>query len=74
MLQAAVAAGDWAPKASFFPLLYVDPPANIVFGQPDYAEQKLRRLVAWGYEIGSHAVTHQDLSVATPGPSAPYGT
>lgn len=67
ILQAAVAAGDWAPKASFFPLLYVDPPANIVFGQPAYAEQKLRDLVEWGYEVGAHTVTHQDLSVATPG-------
>ena len=67
ILQAAVANGDWAPKASFFPLLYVDPPANILFGQPQYAEQKLRDLVRWGYEIGGHTVTHQDLSVATPG-------
>ena len=66
ILQAAVAAGDWAPKASFFPLLYVDPPTGIVFGQPAYAEQKLRNLVQWGYEIGSHTVTHQDLSKATP--------
>jgi peptidoglycan/xylan/chitin deacetylase (PgdA/CDA1 family) len=66
ILQAAVAAGDWAFKASFFPLLYVDPPANIVFGQPAYAEEKLRNLVKWGYEVGSHTVTHQDLSKATP--------
>ena len=66
ILQAAVAAGDWAPKATFFPLLYVNPPANIVFGQPEHAEQKLRNLVEWGYEIGSHSMTHQDLSVAGP--------
>ena len=66
ILQAAVADGDWASKASFFPLLYVDPPANIVFGQPKYADRKLRNLVEWGYEIGSHTVTHQDLSKATP--------
>jgi peptidoglycan/xylan/chitin deacetylase (PgdA/CDA1 family) len=66
ILQAAVAAVDWAPKATFFPLLYVDPPANIVFGQPAFAEKKLRNLVEWGYEIGSHSVTHQDLSAATP--------
>jgi len=66
ILEAAVDAGDWASKATFFPLLYVDPPANIVFGQPAYAEQKLKNLVMWGYEVGSHTVTHQDLSVATP--------
>lgn len=65
ILQAAVAAGDWAPKATFFPLLYVDPPANILFGQPEYVQQKLRNLVEWGYEIGSHGSTHQDLSVAS---------
>lgn len=66
ILQAAVAAGAWAPRASFFPLLYVDPPANIVFGQPNLPEKKLRNLVRWGYEIGSHTVTHQDLSATTP--------
>jgi peptidoglycan/xylan/chitin deacetylase (PgdA/CDA1 family) len=66
ILQTAVAAGDWAPKACFFPLLYVDPPANIVFGQPKYAQEKLRNLVKWGYEVGSHTVTHQNLSATTP--------
>jgi peptidoglycan/xylan/chitin deacetylase (PgdA/CDA1 family) len=66
ILEAAVAGGGWASKASFFPLLYVDPPSGIVFGQPAYAETKLRNLVKWGYEVGSHTVTHQDLSAATP--------
>jgi hypothetical protein len=65
-ILAAVEAGDWAPKACFFPLLYVNRAANIVFGQPKHAEEKLRNLVAWGFEVGSHTVTHQDLSQATP--------
>jgi peptidoglycan/xylan/chitin deacetylase (PgdA/CDA1 family) len=61
-----VSRGDWAPKACFFPLLDVDSAANIVFGQPEYAERKLQNLVALGFEVGSHTMTHRDLSVATP--------
>jgi hypothetical protein len=61
----AVERGDWAPKACFFPLLQVNG-SNIVFGQPEFAELKLRNLVEWGFEVGSHTVTHRDLSEATP--------
>lgn len=66
ILLAAVDAGDWAPKACFFPLLYVDSAANILFGQPEHAELKLQNLVEWGFEVGSHTMTHRDLSEATP--------
>jgi peptidoglycan/xylan/chitin deacetylase (PgdA/CDA1 family) len=65
IMQAAVAEGGWASKAGFFPLLYVDPPGDIVFGQPEKAREKLRQLVRWGYEVGSHTVTHQNLKKAT---------
>ncbi len=66
IILAAVETGDWAPKACFFPLLQVDSAPNIVFGQPELADQKLRNLVAWGFEVGSHTMTHRDLSKATP--------
>jgi hypothetical protein len=66
IILGAVEAGDWAPKACFFPLLAVNSPGNIVFGQPEYAQQKLQNLVAWGFEVGSHTVTHRDLSKANP--------
>jgi hypothetical protein len=62
ILQAAVNSGDWASKASFFPLLEVNKD-NILFGQPDTAEQKLRDLVDWGYEVGSHTTNHRELSL-----------
>lgn len=65
IILAAEESGYWAAKASFFPLLQVNGP-NIVFGQPEFAEQKLRNLVAWGFEVGSHTMTHRDLSEATP--------
>jgi peptidoglycan/xylan/chitin deacetylase (PgdA/CDA1 family) len=64
ILQAEVARGDWAPKATFFPLLDVNP-GNILFGQPELAQRKLQNLVKWGYEIGSHGMTHVDFSEAT---------
>lgn len=66
ILQAAVASGDWAPKALFSPILYVYPERDILFGQPEYAQQKLRQLVAWGYEIGSHTRTHADRRSMSP--------
>ena len=65
IMQAAVNAHIWASKATFFPLLEVNE-ANILFGQPEYAEQKVRDLVDWGYEIGSHTTNHRELSLETP--------
>jgi peptidoglycan/xylan/chitin deacetylase (PgdA/CDA1 family) len=64
ILQAEVARGNWAPKATFFPLLDVNQ-SNVLFGQPQLAHSKLQDLVEWGYEIGSHGMTHLDFSEAT---------
>ncbi len=64
IMQAAVEDGDWAPRASFFPLLYVDPEDYILWGQKGREEEKLTTLVSLGYEIGSHTRTHADLKAA----------
>jgi hypothetical protein len=64
ILQAEVDWGIWASRATFFPLLEVNG-SNILWGQPDLAQTKLRNLVEWGYEIGSHGLTHMDFSRAT---------
>jgi peptidoglycan/xylan/chitin deacetylase (PgdA/CDA1 family) len=65
IMQEAVEQGGWASRASFFPLLDVDAPDHIVFGQPELAEKKLRQLVSWGYEVGSHTVSHLNLEKAS---------
>jgi len=65
ILQAAVEAGGWAPRASFFCLLDVVPKERELFGQPDRQQEKLRNLVDWGYEIGSHTVSHLNLKKAS---------
>ena len=65
ILQDAVKAGDWAPRASFFCLLDVVPKERVLFGQPDRQQEKLRNLVEWGYEVGSHTVTHLNLKEAS---------
>ena len=64
MNQAADGEG-WARRASFFPLIDVTPPGHDIFGQPDLQQKKLRDLVAWGYEVGSHTVTHLNLKKAS---------
>lgn len=56
---------DWRTQATFFVLLDVDVPDRILFGQPDWAEQKLRDLARWGMEIGSHTISHFRLSDGT---------
>jgi peptidoglycan/xylan/chitin deacetylase (PgdA/CDA1 family) len=53
---------DWRQRATFFVLLDVDVPDRILFGQPEWAEQKLRSLVEWGMEIGSHTISHFNLA------------
>ena len=65
ILQAAVEEGDWAARASFFCLLDVVPKEREIFGQPERQQEKLRNLVDWGYEVGSHTVTHLNLSEAS---------
>jgi peptidoglycan/xylan/chitin deacetylase (PgdA/CDA1 family) len=65
IMQAAVEAGDWASKGSFFCLLDVTPSERILFGQTDRRQEKLRNLVNWGYEVGSHTVSHLNLRKAS---------
>jgi peptidoglycan/xylan/chitin deacetylase (PgdA/CDA1 family) len=57
---------DWQPRATFFILLDVDVPDRVVFGQPELAEKKLQEMVGWGFEIGSHTVSHFRLDQGTP--------
>jgi len=57
---------DWRPRATFFVLLDVDLPDRVLFGQPEFAEKKLRSLVEWGMEVGSHTISHFVLSQGTP--------
>jgi peptidoglycan/xylan/chitin deacetylase (PgdA/CDA1 family) len=65
LMDAAVEAGGWAPRATFFLLLDVQPDYNEVFGQPERRQEKLRNLAALGYELGSHTVTHLNLKEAS---------
>ncbi len=65
ILQAAVEDGDWASRASFFPLLDVVPKEREIFGQPEKQQEKLRNLIDWGYEVGSHTVSHLNLKEAS---------
>ena len=64
IMQEAVRQGGWASRAGFFPLIDVDAPDHVLFGQPELAQEKLQRLVSWGYEVGSHTVTHLNLKKA----------
>lgn len=61
ILHAATEDGTWPLRASFFILLEVNPPDNIIFGQPDFEQEKLKQLVEWGCEVGSHTYTHLDM-------------
>jgi peptidoglycan/xylan/chitin deacetylase (PgdA/CDA1 family) len=65
IMEEAVEQGGWASRATFFPLLDVDAPDHVLFGQPELAEAKLRQLVSWGYEVGSHTVSHLNLKKAS---------
>ncbi len=62
IMQAAVTEGDWASRATFFPLLDVEACERVVFGQPEWKTEKLRNLVGWGYEVGSHTISHLRLN------------
>lgn len=60
ILQEAVETGRWAPRASFFCDFDVPP-----FGQGDRVREKLRNLVDWGYEVGSHTLSHLNMKKAS---------
>lgn len=47
--------------ATFFPLLDVDVDSRILWGQPDWVDDKLRTIIESGGEIGSHTVSHERL-------------
>ncbi len=57
---------DWPLRATFFVLLNADEPGTPLFRQGDTGPQKVRTLVEWGMEIGSHTINHPNLSEATP--------
>lgn len=56
---------DWPSRATFFVLGNDTNNHYRIFGQSEWAEQKLQMLVSLGMEVGSHSVSHADLSVAT---------
>jgi hypothetical protein len=58
IMQAAAEAGGWTSKATFFCLTSKD---HVLFGQSDSQQEKLRNLVEWGYEIGSHTSSNVNL-------------
>jgi peptidoglycan/xylan/chitin deacetylase (PgdA/CDA1 family) len=58
-------AADWPLKGTFYVLQDVDVPERILFGQIDYQDQKLQWLVAQGFEVGSHTISHFDLTAGS---------
>ncbi len=49
---------QWPLKATFYVLQDVSGPQRILFGQPEFAKQKLNWLVEQGFEVGSHTISH----------------
>ena len=56
---------DWPLRGTFFVLISTNNPDRNLFGQtdiPGYPEKKIKQLVDWGIEIGSHTYSHNRLS------------
>lgn len=51
---------DWDKKAIFFVLPEAKQPHKL-FGQPEFEAEKLKELVAHGFEIGNHTLWHANL-------------
>jgi peptidoglycan/xylan/chitin deacetylase (PgdA/CDA1 family) len=56
---------EWPTRATFFILGNDNANYYSVFGQSEWAKAKAQLLTNLGMEIGSHTVSHADLSVAT---------
>jgi peptidoglycan/xylan/chitin deacetylase (PgdA/CDA1 family) len=57
---------DWPLRATFFVLLNAGKPGPFLFRQAEFGPQKVQALVDWGMEVGSHTITHADLSEIGP--------
>ena len=57
---------DWPLRATFFVIPNEEPPDWLLFGQAEYAAEKLQTLIEWGMEVGSHTIHHPNLRVITP--------
>lgn len=62
IMQAAADAGGWLSKATFFCLTGGSAKDQVLFGQSDKQQEKLKNLVEWGYEVGSYTASRVDLS------------
>lgn len=58
-------AADWPLKATFYVLQDVNVPERVLFGQPEFEDQKLQWLVRNGFEVASHTISHFDLAAGT---------
>lgn len=56
---------DWPLKGTFYVLQDVNVPERILFGQKEFEDEKLQWLVEQGFEVGSHTISHFDLSTGT---------
>jgi peptidoglycan/xylan/chitin deacetylase (PgdA/CDA1 family) len=56
---------EWPTRATFFILGNDTPTYYAIFGQPEWAKAKVNLLVDLGMEVGSHTVSHIDLSTAS---------
>jgi len=56
---------DWPLKGTFYVLQDVDLADRILFGQEEFADQKLQWLVEQGFEVGSHTISHFDLAAGS---------
>jgi hypothetical protein len=53
---------DWPMRATFFVQSKTNNSDYLLFGQPEFAEQKLQSLVEWGIEVGSYTPDAVNLS------------
>jgi peptidoglycan/xylan/chitin deacetylase (PgdA/CDA1 family) len=54
---------DWPLHATFFVITPLDQSGSLLFGQTTSGPQKVRQLIEWGMEVGSHTVHHPNLRV-----------
>jgi hypothetical protein len=65
VLRAAAEDNGWASRATFYCLLDVASKDEELIGQPDRQQEKLRNLVDWGFEVGSHTISNLNLKKAS---------